>query len=77
MLTAATLDTLQDQPRENVLAEELEFYELYGWCLTPHLIVEDAIRHLREENEKLRFVPEDWQILGSCNKRISFVLRAP
>ena len=44
-----------------VLAAEREFYEGYAWCLNPHLTVQKAIEHLRDEIGKLPKLPPGWQ----------------
>lgn len=47
--------------REGVLAEELEFYESYAWCLNPYLTVNQASHRLRGELAKLATAQNDWQ----------------
>lgn len=49
-------------PQEGLLAEELQFYQSYDWCLNPYLTVNEAIRHLHDELTRLAVAPEGWQI---------------
>ena len=65
MLTPATNT---DAPnREEVpapqwlLTTELDFYEAYAWCLDPYPTVQDAIKHLRTEIDRLQIVLNVWQ----------------
>jgi len=44
-----------------VLPAELDFYEAYGWCLNPHLLVGEAMNHLAAEVARFEAVPEGWQ----------------
>jgi hypothetical protein len=65
MLTPATNT---DAPnREEVpapqwlLTTELDFYEAYGWCLDPYPTVQDAIKYLRTEIDRLQIGLNVWQ----------------
>jgi hydroxymethylpyrimidine pyrophosphatase-like HAD family hydrolase len=44
------------------LAEELDFYSAYRWCLDPHLRIDQTVAHLKKEIERLQVVPADWQV---------------
>lgn len=44
-----------------LLAEELDFYTMYAWCLDPHLTAQQALDHLRHEIAILRETGEGWQ----------------
>ena len=52
----------EHRAQEGVLPAELEFYQSYDWCLNPYLTVNEAIRHLRGELDRLAIVPNGWQI---------------
>lgn len=43
------------------LTTESEFYRAYDWCLSAHLTVEQAIKYLNAELERLAIVPSGWQ----------------
>ena len=44
------------------LPAELNFYQAYSWCLSPHLTASEAIEHLRGELDRLAIVPNGWQL---------------
>jgi hydroxymethylpyrimidine pyrophosphatase-like HAD family hydrolase len=44
-----------------LLTEETKFYHSYGWCLDPHLTVEQTTEYLRGEISKLARLRVGWQ----------------
>lgn len=44
-----------------LLKAELDFYEAYAWCLDPYPTVQDAVKHLRTEIDKLKIGLNVWQ----------------
>ena len=47
---------------QGCLPAELNFYQAYSWCLSPHLTACEAIEHLRGELDRLAIVPNGWQL---------------
>ena len=50
-----------EQQKHAVLPDELRFYRDYGWTLSPHLSVDEAVDRLRAEIAKLGSVARGWQ----------------
>lgn len=62
MLDVPVLRSVQQCANEDVLPEEMEFYQSYGWCLNPYVTIAEAVDHLSEEVEKLTTLAAGWQI---------------
>src|SRR6478736_1743683 len=61
MLTPAMNTDAPNHEEVSALTTELDFYEAYAWCLDPYPTVQDAIKHLRTEIDRLQIALNVWQ----------------